>query len=74
ADEGWDHYADRFDVMDPNGNVLAERVLHHPHVEEQPFTRSVGVTVPPGVTEIVIRAHDNVDGLGGEEFRLVLQR
>ena len=40
ADEGWDHYADRWDVIGPDGAVLATRVLLHPHVGEQPFTRS----------------------------------
>jgi hypothetical protein len=40
ADEGWDHYANKWDVVDPSGRVLGERILHHPHVNEQPFTRS----------------------------------
>ncbi len=68
ADEGWDHYADRFDVLTPEGKVIATRVLAHPHVNEQPFTRQVGgVVVPDGVTELTVRAHDKVHGLGGKE-------
>lgn len=73
ADTGWDHYADRWDVVAPDGTVLGSRTLYHPHVGEQPFTRSLsGVVIPPEVTKIVIRAHDKVHGLGGEEFTLTL--
>ena len=38
---GWDAYADRFEIVAPDGTVLATRVLQHPHVDEQPFTRSI---------------------------------
>jgi hypothetical protein len=75
ADTGWDHYADRFDVVAPDGTVLGERILHHPHVEEQPFTRSLsGVEVPPDVNDVIIRAHDSQHGLGGAEFTVTLDR
>lgn len=68
-DTGWDHYADRWDVVGPDGTVYGERVLLHPHVNEQPFTRSLGgVSVPDSVAEVVVRAHDSVDGLGGKEM------
>ena len=40
-DKGWDHYADKWEVIDGEGNVLGVRVLHHPHVGEQPFTRQL---------------------------------
>jgi hypothetical protein len=73
ADSGWDHYADRWDVLTPDGTLLGSRTLLHPHVDEQPFTRSLdNVTIPPGVTAVVIRAHDKAHGLGGREFRLDL--
>ena len=39
ADSGWDHYANQWDVIAPDGTVLATRVLYHPHENEQPFTR-----------------------------------
>ena len=49
ADTGWDHYANRFEVLAPDGTVLGTRVLLHPHVDEQPFTRSLsGVEIPDG--------------------------
>lgn len=74
ADTGWEHYANRFDVVAPDGTVLGQRVLLHPHVDEQPFTRSLpGVAVPDHVSEIVVRAHDSVHGLGGEEVPIALK-
>ena len=75
ADEGWDHYANAWDVLAPDGTVLGARTLYHPHVEEQPFTRSLsGVSVPEGVSEVILRAQDSVHGYGGKEFRLTLPK
>lgn len=68
ADTGWDHYANKWEVVGPDGMVLATRVLHHPHVDEQPFTRSLsGVRLPDGVTSVTVRAGDSVHELGGKE-------
>ena len=65
GDTGWDHYADNFEVLGPDGALLERRVLYHPHVDEQPFTRSVGgVKVPPGLKQVIVRAHDKVHGYG----------
>ncbi|WP_340109349.1 hypothetical protein [Pikeienuella sp. HZG-20] len=62
-DEGWDHYADAWRVVGPDGAVYGERTLLHPHVDEQPFTRSLtGVRIPDGVGTVLIEAHDNVHG------------
>lgn len=67
ADEGWNHYADAWEVLSPDGEVLGKRTLYHPHVNEQPFTRSLaGVRIPEGVEQVTIRAHDSVHGYGGE--------
>lgn len=75
ADTGWDHYADAFEVVAPDGSVLGTRVLLHPHVDEQPFTRSLaGVDIPEDVTEVTIRAHDSVDGYGGKELTVAVPR
>ena len=32
ADTGWDHYADRWQVLTMDGDVLEPRTLFHPHV------------------------------------------
>lgn len=75
ADEGWDHYADRFQVVAPDGIVLGTRTLFHPHVNEQPFTRSLsGVAVPDGISRVSVRAHDSVHGGGGGEIVVDLPR
>jgi len=64
-DTGWDHYADTFDISTPDGEILSTRVLAHPHVDEQPFTRDArGVSIPDGVTEVLVRAKDSVHGFG----------
>lgn len=67
ADEGWEHYADKFEILGPDGQALGTRVLAHPHVNEQPFTRSLGgVRIPAGLTSVEVRAHDIIHGLGGK--------
>lgn len=75
ADEGWDHYADRWEVLAPDGTVLGVRELLHPHVGEQPFIRSLsGADIPAELTEVRIRARDSVHGYGGREVVVPLDR
>ncbi len=63
VDTGWDHYADNWRVVDGAGNILGDRVLYHPHVDEQPFMRGLdAVNVPEGTTTVYIEAHDTVHG------------
>lgn len=58
-DTGWEHYADGWRVLDMDGNELGLRVLYHPHVNEQPFTRSLsGVPIPEGTRQVQIQARD----------------
>ena len=76
-DEGWDHYADAWDVISvdggADGTVYATRVLAHPHENEQPFTRGKsGVSIPEGIKSVVVRAHDKVHGYGGETKEVAL--
>ncbi len=67
ADTCWDHYADRWEVLSLEGEVLGTRMLLHPHVHEQPFTRSLaGVRIPPSTKQVLIRARDSVHGYGGK--------
>ena len=71
ADTGWDHYANRWEVLAPDGSVLATRVLAHPHVNEQPFTRGLSrVHIRGEYTWVKVRAHDLVHGYGGREVAL----
>ncbi len=72
-DRGWDHYADAWEVLDVNGNRLALRRIAHPHVEEQPFTRSLtGVVLPDGTREILVRGRCSRDGWAKEAIRVPL--
>jgi hypothetical protein len=65
---GWEAYADRWEVL-VDGEVVAGRVLLHPHVDEQPFTRGrSGVAVPSG--PVVVRAHHSTGGHCGEVFEI----
>lgn len=74
-DTGWEDYADGWDVLLPNGTIVKPvpdaqftRVLLHPHVNEQPFTRSQdGIAIPSEVTTVTVRAHDLLHGFGGRE-------
>ncbi len=75
ADEGWDHYADAWQVVGPDGGVLATRELHHPHESEQPFTRALtGVRIPEAVERIEVRARDSVHGHGRETVTIDVPR
>lgn len=75
ADSGWEHYADKWDVVAPDGKVLGTRVLLHPHENEQPFTRSLGgVAIPDNIKSVTLRAHDKVHGYGGKEVTVDLPR
>lgn len=73
AETGWDDYADGWRVETEAGEVLGTRVLAHPHVNEQPFTRSLsGVVVPDGISTVWIRAKTLGDGWGQDRFPLDL--
>ena len=74
GDTGWDHYADGWEVISASGDVLGKRVLAHPHVGEQPFTRSLsGVKIPQGTSSVSIRAHDSVHGYNKKVFEVKLR-
>ena len=63
ADTGWKHYADAWRVVDGNGKVLSVRTLYHPHVKEQPFSRSLAnVMVPEKISRVYVEAHDKKHG------------
>ncbi len=74
ADQGWQHYADLWVVETPGGRELGRRVLFHPHVDEQPFTRSLRLELPPGTRLVRIRAGDNRGGLDSNGVTVDLTR
>lgn len=79
-DTGWHDYADGWDVVLPDGTVIKPkpddpftRLLLHPHETEQPFTRSQSnIQIPTEVVQVTVRAHDLVDGFGGQEVMVDL--
>lgn len=74
GDTGWDHYADAWRVVTEDGKELGTRTLYHPHVDEQPFTRSLGdVTIPADVNAVYIEAHDKVHGWGKQRYRVKIR-
>lgn len=73
GDTGWDDYADGWEVLDASGARLGFRELLHPHVNEQPFTRSQsGIRIPQGTAQVFIRSRTNADGWGDTLFALDL--
>jgi hypothetical protein len=72
ADTGWEHYADAWRVVADDGGVLGTRTLYHPHENEQPFTRSLGVKIPAGMTTVYVEAHDKVHGWSPQRVRVDL--
>ena len=48
-------------------------VLCHPRVNEQPFTRGLGnVSIPAGITSVIVRAWGNIHKAGEETFTVKL--
>lgn len=74
-DTGWEHYADGWEVVAPDGTRLGYRELLHPHEDEQPFTRSLaGVAIAAGLSRVGIRARDTLSGWAETVFYLDLPR
>lgn len=72
GDTGWDDYADGWRIVTESGTVLGTRTLHHPHVEEQPFTRSLSGVDLPQAEPLFIESSTNVTGWGGDRAPLSL--
>jgi len=75
SDTGWDHYADAWELVDDEGVVLGTRILHHPHVHEQPFTRALrNVMLPDGMREVFIRVKCSKIGWKDSGYKVSLKR
>ncbi len=65
-DKGCQQYADWWEILAADGELIYRRILAHSHVDENPFTRSSlkSLDIDPDAT-IFIRAHMNNAGYGG---------
>jgi hypothetical protein len=68
-DAGCERYADWWEVVTPGGELVYRRILAHSHVDEQPFTRSGGPVEVDADAEVIVRAHMNPGGYGGQALR-----
>lgn len=66
---GCDQYADWWEVLNANGELVYRRVLLHSHPTDQPFTRSGSPVNIESDATVYIRAHMNNDGYTGDVFK-----
>lgn len=68
-DTGCELYADWWEVVSPEGELVFRRILNHSHPDEQPFTRSGSPVAVASDQEVVVRAHLAPGGYGGQAMR-----
>ena len=66
---GCDRYADWWEVVTPEGELLYRRILAHSHVDEQPFTRSGGPVEIEEDDVVIVRSHVNSDGYSTQAMK-----
>lgn len=65
-DTGCDQYADWWEIVDLDGNLIYRRILDHSHVTEQPFIRSGENIELAQDKEVYIRMHMNNSGYAAQ--------
>lgn len=65
-DTGCDQYADWWEIVDTDGNLVYRRILDHSHVTEQPFTRSGENIELTETKEVYVRMHMNNSGYASQ--------
>jgi hypothetical protein len=63
---GCDRYADWWEVLSEDGELLYRRILGHSHPSEQPFERSGGPVAVAADQQVLVRAHLAPGGYVGQ--------
>lgn len=69
SETGCDQYADWWEVVSTEGELIYRRILVHSHVDEQPFVRSGGIVDISKDQIVIIRVHMNNSGFSPLGFR-----
>ncbi len=73
-DESWEHFAKAWEVLGSDGNILGNRILLHPHINKQPFTRTQTISLSENINQVTIRAYDLIHKFGGKEITLNIKK
>ena len=61
--------------MDGKGNEIGKRTLYHPHVNEQPFTRSLNnLHIYSDVDVVYVEAHDSKHGWSPDKVKIKMNK
>ena len=75
ADEGWNHYATHWLILDKDEKLIATRKLMHSYLNEKSFTRSLpNVEIPDEVAEVIIGAFCSAGNSSGRCLTLKIER